>query len=62
MMGGIGFARPAARALAGDRLQDTRARNALRSVSDYIAGAPVTCGNLGHGFRAVNFAGRWRPW
>ena len=45
MMGGIGGARPAARALAGNRLQDTRVRNAVRSISDYIAATHLICGN-----------------
>lgn len=51
-------ARPAARALAGDRLQDTQAWNAMRSVSDYIAATYLNCGNHGAGNPGVMRAGR----
>jgi len=38
--------RPAARALAGDRLQDAGCRGAVRSDSDYMTATPINCGNL----------------
>lgn len=50
--------RPAARALAGDRLQDAQDRNALRSVSDYIAATYLICGNHVAGNPGLMHAGR----